>query len=305
MKRSKGKTFLITGANGFIGSHLVKRLRKDGQRVITLDYHGRGTDIKVDIVKINALKKKIRQITSPVTVIHLAACVDSRRDYLTSKRAVRGNILGTLNLLEAVRNLKIELFVNVSTEEVYGENAAPFHEQDKINPRTPYAISKSSAEYFVQMYHHIYNLPVVMLRFAAIFGPNQNPGKLIPYCIISALKGKDIVLHSSRQKRDFIYIDDAVEAIKRISFTRNVINETINFGGGKPYQIKDVAKLVLDGVKGKSRIRFRENILLSSFPRKVTSDYSKARRLLGWRPRVTMEEGMKKTVTWYRNHSGG
>lgn len=302
MQNLKKKTFLVTGASGFIGGHLIKRLRKVGHRVIKLDYSGKEIDIKVDITKIRSLRKILKKIESPQVVIHLAACVDSKKDYLTSTKTVYVNTLGTLNLLEAIRDLNIDLFVQVGTEEVYGDNVAPFYENDKIAPQTPYAITKASAEYFVQIYHRLYNLPVVLLRFAAVFGPNQNPTKFIPHCIISALSSKDIILHSSEQKRDFIYIDDAIEAIYKVCFLNKVNNEIINFGGLKPYLIKDVAELIVNYVGNPIKVFVKKNILLSSEPRYIISDISKAKRTLNWIPTVSIEEGLRKTINWYHKN---
>lgn len=300
MKKLKKKRFLLTGASGFIGVHLSKKLEEQGHEVIKLDCFGKGIDIKTDMVKMRLFKKALGKIESPDIIIHLAACVDSKKDYATSKRNIRVNILGTLNLLEIARNFNVELFVNIGTQELYGGNIAPFCENDKIKPQTPYAITKASAEDFVQMYHRLYNLPVTLLRFAAIFGPNQNPTKFIPYCIISALNGRDIILHSSKQKRDFIYIEDAIEAIYKVCFSKDVNNEIINFGGLKPCLIKDVAKLILKNVDNSAKIHFKEDILLSSNSAYVINDISKAKKLLDWVPTVSLEEGLKRTVIWYR-----
>ena len=300
MRNLKKATFLVTGASGFVGSHLIKRLEKEGHKVIKLDYSGKKLDMKVDMTKVRPLKQMLKKIEAPQVVIHLAACVDSKKDYLTGKKTIHTNILGTLNLLEAIRDLNIELFVHVGTQEVYGANVAPSCENDKIDPQTPYAITKASAEDFVQMYHRLYNLPVALLRFAAIFGPGQNPTKFIPYCIISALNGRDIVLHSPKQKRDFLYIDDAIEAIYKVCLSGRVNNEIINLGGLKPYLIKDVAELILKNVGNSAKIYFKEDILLSSNPEYVINDISKAKTLLGWVPTVSLERGLKRTANWYR-----
>lgn len=304
MRDLQKKTFLITGASGFIGSHLVKKLEREGHKVIKLDYHGKKIDLKLDLTKIRAVRRKLKNIKPPQIVIHLAACVDSKKDYHTSKKAIFGNIVGTLNLLEAVKDLNIELFLHVGTEEVYAGNASPFYEHDKINPQTPYAITKASSEYFVQMYHKLYNLPVVLLRFAAIFGANQNPKKFIPYCIISAIKEKDIILHSYKQKRDFIYIDDAIEAVYKVCFSKNVNNEIINFGSENSYPIKYIADLIIKKVGRNSRARLKEDFLLSSQSRNVISNFSKARKILGWKPTVTLEDGINRTINWYKNNFG-
>ncbi len=300
MQNLKKETFLVTGASGFIGSHLIKRLEKEGHKVIKLDYSGKKIDIKIDITKLRALKQILKKINRPQVVIHLAACVDSKKDYLAGKKTIYANILGTLNLLEAIRDLNIELFVHVGTQEVYGASVAPSCENDKIDPQTPYAITKASAEDFVQMYHRLYNLPVALLRFAAIFGPGQNPAKFIPYCVISALNGRDIILHSPKQKRDFLYIDDAIEAIYKVCFSGRVNNEIINFGGLKPYLIKDVAELILKNVGNPAKIHFKEDILLSSNSAYVINDISKAKKLLDWSPTVSLERGLKRTVNIYR-----
>lgn len=284
-----------------MGRNLAARLKRERQRVYKLDVFGEDIDIKVDITDFKLLKEKIKRI-HPQIVVHLAACVDSKRDYETSKKTISTNILGTLNLLEVFKDLKNIRFVFMSTEEVYGMHNWLFHEENKLEPRTPYAISKAAAEYYVQMYHRLYRLPIVLLRFAAIFGPAQNPTKLIPYCILQVLKGEDITLYSAKEKRDFIFIDDAVEAIYKACFSPGVNNEIINFGNKKIYLLKDIAKQIVDYIGKPVKILNKRNILLTNEARYVVSDFTKAQKVLHWKPSISLEEGLKRTIEWYSHN---
>lgn len=298
MAISQKTSFLVTGSQGFIGRNLTDRLERERHKVSKLDAAGENIDIKADITELEPLRKEIEKLR-PDIVVHLAACVDSQKDYLTSKKALSVNILGTLNLLEILRTLKIRRFVFMSTEEVYGVTSFPFHEEDKLEPQSPYAISKVSAEYFVQMYHRLYKLPATLLRFSAIFGPHQNPAKFIPYCILSALKGQEIVLHSAGQKRDFIFIEDAIDAIYRACFSDKANNEIINFGGSKLHLVKDVAEQIVKYIGNPVKVVSKKDILFSNERHCVVSDFSKAKKILKWSPSISLEEGLKRTIDWY------
>lgn len=303
------KTFLITGATGFIGTNLVERLKNEGHKVFRLVLPGKSIKdsdnfFYVDITKIKKLRKLFNdKKIKPDIIIHLAAHVDSKKDYLTSKRVIQTNILGTLNMLEVAKEFNIRYFIHMGTEESYGNISPPFSEKDRLDPHTPYAISKVATEYFSMMYYRVYKLPVVLLRFAAIYGPRQNCTKLIPMSIISALEGKNIVLHSPSQKRNFLFIDDAINGILKICFSeRNIKGEVFNFGGVTLYSIREVVKKIITIIGTPVKIIEKRNTILSSEPKKVISDISKAKDILRWFPATSLEDGLKKTVAWYRQN---
>ncbi|GFP35768.1 dTDP-glucose 4,6-dehydratase, partial [Candidatus Hakubella thermalkaliphila] len=159
---------------------------------------------------------------------------------------------------------------------------------------------KAASEHLSIMYHRTYNLPVVLLRFSAIYGPGQNPVKLIPMSIISALEGRNIILHSPNQKRSFLYIDDAVEGILEICFSENKLNgDIINFGSSKSHMIREVVERIIRIIGNPVEIVPEENPILSSDPPEVLSDISKARKVLGWSPITPLDKGLRKTVEWY------
>lgn len=293
MEREHTK-ILITGANGFIGTHLAKKFK---------DWHYTILDYKGDVTDFHFLRQFVIE-SQPTIIIHLAASVNSEKSYSQSKKVIDVNIIGTLNLLEVIKDMNIERFIHMGTEEVYGISRIPFKEADPIDPKTPYAISKATTEYFAKMYSSTYSLPVVLLRFAAVYGPMQNVSKLIPMSILSCMAGKEIALHSPEQKRDLIYIDDAVIAIEKACFAKNIIGEIINIGNYENYTIKEIVEKIVKIMQCSIPIVEKRSSVLSSDVPEFLCDITKAKNMLGWFPQVSIENGLKKTIEWYQKYGG-
>ena len=303
-----GVRVLVTGATGFIGSHLAERLVAEGAEV-TLAVEPGASKANVasilDKVRIHEVDLRDGQMVQrlvrecqPSKVYHLAA-VGVTEPGIDPRLAVQVNVLGTLNLLEALSDTDCDCFVNTGTCYEYGNNTPPMREDQMVDPINAYAASKSAAWLFCNMYHRTRGYPIVTVRPFTVYGPRQSARALIPQTIISALRGKDFEMTGGEQTRDFTYVDDVVEGYIRASLSEEAIGQTINLGAGEEHPIKDVVLKTLElmGNPVKPLIG-----ALPYRPREIWrlySDSSKARELLGWQPQVSLEDGLRKTIEWY------
>jgi len=299
---------LVTGATGFIGSHLAERLVAEGAKV-TLAVEPGTNKANVasilDKVRVREVDLRegqmVRQLVRgcrPSKIYHLAA-VGVTEPGIDPLLAVQVNVMGTLNLLEALRETDCDCFINTGTCYEYGYNTPPMHEDQTVDPINTYAASKSAAWLFCNMYHRTRGYPVVTVRPFTVYGPRQSERALIPQTIISALRGEDFEMTGGEQTRDFTCVDDVVEGYIRASLSEKAIGQTINLGTGEERPIKDVVSKVLElmGNPVKPLIG-----ALPYRPREIWrlySDSSKARELLGWQPQVSLEDGLRKTIAWY------
>jgi len=299
---------LVTGATGFIGSHLAERLAAEEAEVTLAIEPGASTANvtgilgKVRVYEVDLRDgQKVRQLVrecQPSKVYHLAAVGVTEPD-VDPRLAVQVNVLGTLNLLEALRETECDCFVNTGTCYEYGHNAPPMREDQMVDPVNAYAASKSAAWLFCNMYHRTRGYPIVTVRPFTAYGPRQSIRVLIPQAILSALRGQDFEMTGGEQTRDFTYVDDVVEGYVRASLSEKAIGQTINLGTGEEHAIKDVVRKVLELMGNPVRP------LIGALPyrpgeiRRLYADSSKARELLGWQPQVGLDEGLGKTIAWY------
>jgi nucleoside-diphosphate-sugar epimerase len=299
---------LVTGATGFIGSHLAERLVAEGAEV-TLPVEPKASQANVasilDKVRIHEVDLREGQMVRrlvrecrPSKVYHLAA-VGVTDPGVDPTIAVQVNVIGTLNLLEALRETECDCFVNTGTCYEYGHNTPPMREDQMIDPINAYAASKSAAWLFCNMYHRTRGYPIVTVRPFTVYGPRQSERALIPQTIISALRGEDFEMTGGEQTRDFTFVDDVVEGYIRASLSKKAIGQTINLGTREEHPIKDVVLKVLELMGTPVRPLIG---VLPYRPREIWrlyADSSKATELLGWQPQVSLEDGLRKTIEWY------
>jgi len=300
---------LVTGISGFIGSHLAERLLKEGAEV-----HGlvrinsnlwRIQNIKkrfnlhyVDLRDFESVRKAVQSI-KPQKVFHLAAYVDVNRSFDVMDEMIEVNIKGTLNLLRALERTDYDCFINTGTCEEYGDNPVPFREDQIPNPVSPYSASKVCTTMFCQMLHKSMGLPIITLRPFLTYGPGQESNMLIPSVIKKAIKRERFEMTEGEQTREFNYVDDIVDGFIKASLTKRAIGEIINIGNGKEYKIKDVVLMILDYMGNPIKtligaLPYREGETMHFY-----CDNTKAKELLGAYPKITLEEGLKKTIDWY------
>ena len=306
---------LVTGISGFIGSHVVRRLLKEGAEVHGLVRENsnlwRIQDIKnqinlhyVDLRDFESVRKAVHNI-EPQKVFHLAAYVDVNRSFEVMDEMIEVNIKGTLNLLRVLDGADYDCFINTGTCEEYGDNPVPFREDQVPNPVSPYSASKVSTTIFCQMLHKTMRLPIITLRPFLTYGPMQESNMLVPSLIKKAIKRERFEMTAGEQTREFNYVDDIVDGFIKASLTKRAIGEIINIGNGKEYRIKDVVVKILN-LRGNpiepliGALPYREGETMHFY-----CDNTKARELLGWNPKVSLDEGLEKTVDWYKNFYNG
>jgi nucleoside-diphosphate-sugar epimerase len=305
-KKFKGKTVLITGANGFIGSHLAQALINYDCRIYALFYGAESKVInnrkiqwlKGDVRDQAAMKKLINRI-KPNFVFHLAAVVDSSRDLRLIKEMVETNLLGTLNLLLSLENVKFQKMVFLGSCEEYGLGIAPFKESQPTMAVSPYGFSKIAASGLCSISSRILDYPIIVLRPTVVYGPGQEGKMFLPSLLWVLLDNSLFEMSKGGQKRDFIYIKDLIDAIL-ISGVSNIKGEIINIGSGKAYSLKKVALLAKKLSGSKSQISFalpyRQDEIMN-----YSCDISKAKKLLKWKPQYSLEDGLRETIESFQD----
>ncbi len=311
------KTLLITGGAGFIGSNFVKYQLKNnpGYKIVNLDkltYAGNLKNLKD--IESNPNYKFIRGDISdkkivddlfkkekPDYLINFAAESHVDSSILDSLTFTKTNILGTNVLLEISKKNKIKRFVQISTDEVYGSTkTGKFKETDKLKPNSPYSASKAAADLLVRSFIKTYNFPAIIVRPSNNFGPYQYTEKFIPLSITNLMQEKKIPLYGNgKNVREWIYVEDTCNAIDKI-LHKGVIGEIYNIGSGETKSNIDVAKTLQSKLqKGKDMIDFIEDRKGHDF--RYFLDSNKTKRLK-WKPTYTFEEGLLKTITWYKEN---
>jgi len=315
------KTILVTGGAGFIGSHLVERLRAEGHEVICLDNFDdfyapeikwaniqaarmnlHFTLVEGDIRDTECLKKLFEQYRIG-KVIHLAARAGVRASIANPQIYEEVNIKGTLNLLEVLKEHPVEQFIFGSSSSVYGINSkVPFSEDDKIEmPISPYATSKRAGELFCYTYHHLYGIPITCLRFFTVLGTRQRPEMAIHKFTRLIDEGKVIEMFGDgSSKRDYTYISDIIDGIMS-ALEKPFEFEIINLGDSRTVELRYLIRLIEENLGKKANIN-----QLPPQPGDVPitfADISKARALLDYTPKVDIETGIQKFVAWYREET--
>jgi len=306
---------LVTGGAGFIGSEFVRqavRLGYDVSVVDTLTYAGdleRLKEVegsyrfyKVDITDRTSLEEVFVK-EKPQIVVHFAAESHVDRSILYPQSFIRTNIEGTLNLLDVSRKYKVERFINVSTDEVYGElgEDGKFTEDSPLKPNSPYSVSKASQDMLGRAYFRTYGLPVITVRPSNNYGPWQYPEKLIPVVIYKALNEEPIPVYGTgRNVREWLYVSDCAEAILLV-MEKGIPGEVYNIASGIEKRNIEIVKEILDLLdKPYDLIEFVEDRPGHDF--RYAMDASKIKKELRWEAKIDFEKGLELTVSWYMNH---
>jgi len=302
---------LVTGGTGFIGSNLIPILLSKGHEVYNLERYvtGRQTCEKIcptyfaDLRDGFAVRKIIRYL-NPQVVIHMAAISAVSYSYDHPQEVVESNLIGTINLSEAclrdTNNLKHFLFAGTSEE--YGNNGLKIQDEKKpLMPASPYAVSKVACERYLQYMKEAYDFPITILRPFNTFGRKNDPHFLIERTITQMLTKKVVTLIDPTPIRDWVYLNDHIYAYISCLENKNAIGETFNFCTGKGYTIKDTVELIA------KLISFHGEIVWGGAPKRPTESkiivgsYEKAKKILGWSPKYSLEEGLLETIKYWKN----
>ena len=311
----KKKRVLVTGADGFMGSHLTERLVREGARV---SIYIRGNSISGTVLytlkNLAPYEKVFEEIltgniasqdavelirkNAPETIFHLAADAYVPNSFEHPREVMESNLWGTINVLEAVRKLpKTKRVVCTSSSEIYGTaQYAPIDEKHPLNPSSPYAASKAAADRAAYSYFNTYHLPISIIRPFNTFGP-RHTYDVIPKFIRLAIDGKPITVHGNGlQTRDFTYVDDMMDAFLVMGSHPNATGQSVNFGTGRDVSIKKTALLIKEFTRSGSPVVHTGHRM--SEVKRLVCDNRLAKKLFGWKPSVRFEDGLRKNIEW-------
>ncbi len=300
MKILRGKTILVTGASGFVGSHLIKRLKEMGCEIHALsrtkaELNGDGIHwIKADMSDMERLRKVFTQL-SPDIVFHLAGHVTGNRDIDQLEPTLRSNLMSTVNLLSLVTEYNCDRIVTVGSMEEPDINS-------DHPPSSPYSAAKWASTGYSRMFFNLYNTPVVTATLYMVYGPEQkDANKLIPYVTSALLQNSVPKLSSGKRQVDWIYIDDVVEGLIQIAVTPELEGQIIDIGSGKTHTIREVVEKIVDLTKPDVMPQF-DALPDRPFENTRIANVKLAGSLMKWKPRVGLPEGLERTVKWHREN---
>lgn len=307
---------LVTGGAGFIGSNFIRFIlnKHPDYQVINLDvltYAGNLENLRdlennpnYEFVKGDICDREVVEplVSRSDAIVHFAAESHVDRSIMDSRNFLKTNIIGTQTLLDAAKNNGNKRFHHISTDEVYGSlglDDPAFNEETRYDPKSPYSASKAAADHLVRAYHHTYGLPTTISNCSNNYGPYQFPEKLHGLFITNLLEGKKVPVYGDgMQRRDWLYVEDHCEAIDLI-LEKGKIGQTYCVGGGQDRANMEIIKELLNLLgAGEEMIEYVKD--RPGHDRRYAINFSKIKNELGWQPKTTFEEGMKKTAEWYR-----
>jgi NAD dependent epimerase/dehydratase len=311
----RGRRVAVTGAAGFIGSHLVERLlereadvtafvryNSRSENGLLATEHDRLTIVRGDVRDLETISGLASDID---TVFHLAALVGIPYSYIHVGEVVAVNVLGTLNVLTASKEAGLERVIIASTSEVYGSALfVPMDETHPRQPQSPYAASKVASDAIAMSFHAAFGVPVTIVRPFNTYGPRQSDRAIIPTIISQALAREEVVLGNVTPQRDFTYVADTAEGFIAAAESTATIGEELNLGTGVDISIRELAQQI-GGLLGRelwvteSEERVRPS---ASEVDRLVSNNERARKLMGWEPAVSLEDGLRRTIDWVRAH---
>jgi dTDP-glucose 4,6-dehydratase len=312
-----GKRVLVTGAGGFIASHLTERMVQEGAAVRGLvHYNALGSRGWLDesplVDQIEVLagditdRDSVRWAMKDVDVVfHLAALIAIPYSYRAPESYVRANINGTLNVLQAARDLGTPRVVHTSTSEVYGSALyVPIDEKHPLQGQSPYSASKIGADKMAEAFYRSFDVQVATVRPFNTFGPRQSARAVIPTIITQCLKQGEVHLGSLTPTRDMNFVANTVDGFVLAAQSPEVVGRTVNLGSGREISIGDLAALIarLTGIDFEVESEADRLRPEKSEVNRLLADHSLATELMGWTPRVSLEEGLEKTVAWIREN---
>lgn len=315
----QGKNVLVTGAGGFIGSHLVEMLVESGSNVRAfVRYNSRGDNgllaqlpteyLKAvepfagDLRDLPAVQRAVKGVSH---IFHLGALIAIPYSYLNPEEVVATNVLGTLNVLVAARDAGTERIVHTSTSEVYGTALrVPIDEDHPLQGQSPYSASKIGADKIAESFYCSFDVPVVTLRPFNTFGPRQSSRAVIPTIIAQALAQSVVHLGNLEARRDLTFVTDTVAGFLKAAQTDGINGETYNLGTGREVSIGDLAQAIIKLLNKDITIKIDPQRLRpeKSEVRRLLADNSQAGQRLGWTPQVSLEEGLRRTIKWIQQH---
>lgn len=312
MSSNNSRIALVTGATGFIGSHLVRRLINEGYKVNIFVRKSSDTwrindvlsKLKVHLVDLRDPKKVKEALLNikPEYIFHLAISGVYSGSGIEDRDLFETNLVGTVTLIEAANNINYKALIHTGSTGEYGQKSEIMKETDVCEPANAYGIGKYAATQYASLVAKEKSKPIIILRPFTPFGPRENLGRLINYAITKALKNEELQLSNPGSVRDFIYIEDLINAyLVSISHASQYRGEVFNIGSGQEYTIKYVVEKIKELAGSSSVITWNTQVSRPGESAKWQADISKAKRILGWQPTHNLEEGLIKTIQWFKS----
>lgn len=308
----KSKKVLVTGAEGFIGSHLIERLIELKADVTGFVRYNSKDDVgwlnKVDVDVFRGDLLGFSTVKDAMKgkdyVFHLGASISVPYSIQYPSEAINVNTIGTLNVLNAAKELGTSKVVVTSSSEVYGSAVSiPIKEDHMLQAQSPYAASKIAGDKMAECFYDCYNLPVAIIRPFNTYGPRQSTRAVIPTIITQALVNKKVKLGALNTTRDFNFVKDTVNGFVKVMESDKAIGQVINIGSGKETSINDLVKLIaeligkVELIQDKQRLRPEKSEVM-----RLCADNSKAKQLISWEPKFSLKDGLKITVDWFKEN---
>lgn len=318
MSSWQGKRVLVTGGDGFIGSHLVDRLLAEGAAVRVLVHytpsgrlgwlHGREADVEILAGDVRDGERVLQAVDGQEVVFHLAALIGIPYSYQSPESYVQTNVMGTYHVLNASRRAGIERVVHTSTSEVYGTAlTVPIDEAHPLQPQSPYSATKIGADMLAISFHRSFELPVAIVRPFNTYGPRQSTRAVIP-SLLGQLFGEAerIRVGTVSPTRDFNYVSDTVNGFLAVAGADRVTGEVVNIGSGREISIGDLIELLFEVTGQRKDIVVEDERIrpTGSEVHRLLCDNTRAREWAGWKPEVSLEEGLRATADWVRHNLG-
>jgi NAD dependent epimerase/dehydratase len=312
-----GVRVCVTGGEGFIGSHLVERLVREGASVRVLALYnpfGRygwldpevHAEVKVLPGDVRDPERVFQAIDGCEVVFHLAALIGIPYSYVAPTSYVQVNVEGTVNVAEACRRAGVRRMVHTSTSETYGTaRTVPIAESHPMQPQSPYSASKIGADNMALSFHHAFDLPVAIVRPFNTYGPRQSTRAVIPTILSQLHRGAtELKLGATSPTRDFTYVEDTAAGFLAVASCDRAIGEVVNLGSGEEISIGDLVKLLVEVTGSNATIATDEDRLrpAGSEVERLLADNTRAREWTGWAPTVSLREGLTRTSEWVRDH---
>ncbi|MCC6287108.1 MAG: SDR family NAD(P)-dependent oxidoreductase [Chitinophagaceae bacterium] len=312
-----GKKVLVTGADGFIGSHLVERLLEENCEIRAFVYYNsfnnwgwldsfekeKQSEIEIfsgDIRDPNGIRVAMQNVD---IVFHLGALIAIPYSYHSPDNYIDTNIKGTLNVLQAARDAKVQKILTTSTSEVYGTALyVPIDEKHPRQAQSPYSATKIGADSIAESFYRSFDLPVTIVRPFNTYGPRQSARAIIPTIITQLLSGKtEIKLGALHPTRDLLFVKDTANGFVQIALSDNVIGEEINIATQQEISVKELAETIIKLINPSAKIIVEDERLrpAKSEVERLLGSNEKIRRLTKWQPEVTLEKGIEKTIEWF------
>lgn len=313
-----GRQVLVTGAEGFIGSHLVEHLLEEGAAVRALVHYnpfgrwgwlqGRGEDVEIMVGDVRDGDRVSQAVSKIDTVFHLAALIGIPYSYDAPESYVQTNVMGTFNVLTACRRANVTRLIQTSTSEVYGTaRAVPIGETHPLQPQSPYSASKIGADMLALSFHHTFGLPVSVIRPFNTYGPRQSTRAIISTVLHQLFSGSsEVRIGSSSPTRDFNFVADTVRGFTAVAQCERAVGDVVNIGSGREISIRDLVDLLvkISGVEA-GVVHDPERLRpAGSEVERLLCDNTRAREWAGWEPEVPLEEGLRLTAQWVRENPG-